>query len=417
MTCIVVVGCQWGDEGKGKIVDFLSEKADLVARYQGGNNAGHTVVVDNQVYKFHLLPSGIIHYGKMNIIGNGTVIDPEVLMSEINALEEKGIKVNEARLAISGSAHVIQDKHIEDDKRTGSKIGTTARGIGPCYADKILRKGLRMNDFIKAGSATAGKLKPFVKDTYLLLNNALDEGKNVLIEGAQAIMLDIDHGTYPYVTSSNPIAGGACTGLGIGPTRIDKVIGIIKAYTTRVGAGPFVTELGTGDEIKSEKLDDGLSADDLEKANAGEEYYAGKVLRKRGHEYGTTTGRPRRTGWFDAVVANYARTINALSSICIMKLDVLSDLQNIKICVAYEHGEDTIRTFPTDLAVLENCKPVYETLDGWQEDITSVRNFDDLPENCRAYVRRIEELSGVKASIISVGPKRDQTIIQDKRFF
>jgi adenylosuccinate synthase len=374
----VIVGLQFGDEGKGKVVDFLAEKADIVARFAGGNNAGHTVVVGDKKYKFHLLPSGVIS-NKLNIIGNGTVIDPNVLLKEIDEMKEKGIKIDPSKLIISKAAHVILDKHIEEDKAKCGNIGTTGRGIGPCYKDKIIRTGMRMGEYVKDNE----KLRPFVQDTYLVLDKAIKQGKNILIEGAQGAMLDIDHGTYPFVTSSNPTAGGACTGLGIGPKKIDNVIGILKAYTTRVGNGPFVTELD----------------DDV-----------GKHLAEVGGEVGTTTGRPRRCGWFDAVIGRYSVIINSTTEIVLTKLDVLSGLNKLKICNSYKIDGESVENYPTDLCLLENVNAEYIEIPGWQEDITECRKFDDLPKNAKAYVKKIEELIGCDISYISVGPKRDQII-------
>ena len=374
----VIVGLQFGEEGKGKVVDFLAEKADIVARFAGGNNAGHTVVVGDKKYKFHLLPSGVIS-NKLNIIGNGTVIDPNVLLKEIDEMKEKGIKIDPSKLIISKAAHVILDKHIEEDKAKCGNIGTTGRGIGPCYKDKIIRTGMRMGEYVKDNE----KLRPFVQDTYLVLDKAIKQGKNILIEGAQGAMLDIDHGTYPFVTSSNPTAGGACTGLGIGPKKIDNVIGILKAYTTRVGNGPFVTELD----------------DDV-----------GKHLAEVGGEVGTTTGRPRRCGWFDAVIGRYSVIINSTTEIVLTKLDVLSGLNKLKICNSYKIDGEIVENYPTDLCLLENVNAEYIEIPGWQEDITECRKFDDLPKNAKAYVKKIEELIGCDISYISVGPKRDQII-------
>ncbi len=373
----VVVGMQYGDEGKGACVDFLAKKADIIARFAGGNNAGHTVIVGDKKYKFHLLPSGVIS-DKLNIIGNGTVIDPNVLLKEIDEMEEKGLRIDPSRLIISSSAHVIQEKHIEEDKAKCGNIGTTGRGIGPCYRDKIIRNGLRMGEYVKNNE----KLKPFVKDTCFVLDRAIKDGKNILIEGAQGTLLDIDHGTYPFVTSSNPTAGGACTGLGIGPTKIDKVVGILKAYTTRVGNGPFTTELFDKD---------------------------GEYLAEKGHEFGTTTGRPRRCGWFDSVIGRYSVIVNGIIEIALTKLDVLTGMKSIKICDSYELNGEVVKDFP--LNNLEDAKPVYFEMPGWDEDITECKSVDDLPLNCKNYVKKIEELIGAKISIISVGPRRDQTII------
>ncbi len=417
MTSVLIVGGQFGDEGKGKVVDFLTEQADLIARFNGGNNAGHTVVVGDTVYKFHLIPSGIIHGDKLNIIGNGTVIDPEVLVSEINGIEKHGVTVTDKNLIISCNAHVIQQDQIEEDKKKGGKIGTTGRGIGPCYSAKVSRHGMRISKFVETDNEFAKRLKPLVKQTSFIINKAYDEGKKVLLEGAQGSLLDIDHGTYPFVTSSNPTAGGACTGAGISPKKVNRIIGIMKAYITRVGEGPLVTELGTYDQTKGENKDEAMTDEDLTKANAGDEYHIGKVLRKQGAEYGTTTGRPRRCGWFDAVAAKYSIMINGMDSMAITKLDVLSNLKKIKICVAYEYEGKQITEFPTDVDVLSKCKSVYEELEGWDDDLTGVKSFNDLPENAQKYVRKMEELSGIKASIVSVGPKRSQTLILKDEFF
>lgn len=425
---IVIVGGQWGDEGKGKIVDFLTEKADLTARYNGGNNAGHTVVVDEDVFKFHLIPSGIIHQEKLNIIGNGMVIDPKVLVGEIEALENRGYNISEKNLAISQNAHVIREKHIEEDKATGGRIGTTSRGIGPCYKDKITRTGLRIIEYSKEESRYAKKLKPLVKDTSLIVNQYLENKKNILLEGAQGTLLDIDHGSYPYVTSSNVIAGGACTGLGIGPTKINTVIAIMKAYVTRVGAGPFVTELGTEQETNKEdginELKETLGGEGLNhlkrkinnKANEEDEYNQGRLMRFNGLEYGTTTGRPRRCGWFDALIGRYSVRVNGLDAVVLTKLDVLSGFKKIKICTAYEFKGKRLVEFTNNVKMLEQCKPVYETVDGWCEDITKVKDFKELPKNAQEYVGRIEELIKVPACIVSVGPERSQTMVLRKEF-
>ncbi|MBW2984367.1 adenylosuccinate synthetase [Candidatus Woesearchaeota archaeon] len=415
---IIIVGGAFGDEGKGKIVDFLAEKADVVARATGGNNAGHTVVIGDETYKFHLIPSGIVHKDKLNICGNGMVIDPAVFVGELKKLEEKGYKITDKQLVVSSSAHVILPEHIEEDKRTGGKIGTTARGIGPCYRDKIVRTGLRMSEFVKRQSKEAEIIRPLVKDTYPIINEAISAGKNVLVEGAQGTMLDIDHGTYPYVTSSNPTAGGACTGLGIGPTKIDKVIAILKAYTTRVGGGPFPTELGTAEQTKAEGTWDKIKpyfedarTEALERANDNDKYHQGKYMRLQGREYGTTTGRPRRTGWFDGVVAKYAVMINGLSSAVLTKLDVLTGLEKLKLCTHYELDGKKIENFPTDLDVLSKCRPVYEELDGWSDDLSKAAKFDSLPAAAKTYVKRLQKLIGIPLSIVSVGPERTQTIV------
>ena len=420
---IIVVGGQWGDEGKGKIVDFLAEKADVVIRYAGGNNAGHTVVVGDKKFKFHLIPSGIVHQ-KLNIIGNGTVVDPEVLVSEIESLEKMGFKIDD-KLVVSSSAHTILPKHREEDNPKKSlqakKIGTTGRGIGPCYRDKIARTGMRISEFVESDSEIARKIKPLVRDTCFIINEAIESGKRVLFEGAQGTLLDIDHGTYPFVTSSNPTAGGALTGTGVGPTKIDSVIGVFKAYTTRVGAGPFPTELGSEEQTNAEGRWDDVEAkyrealeEALKKANEGDEYYQGKYMRLKGMEYGTTTGRPRRTGWFDGVAARYSVMINGMSAIAIMKLDVLGGLKRIKICKAYEVDGEVTENFILNTKKLWEVKPVYEEVPGWEEDIGDARSFDELPENARNYLKKIEETARAKIAIVSVGPRRDQTIVLDE---
>jgi len=415
---IIILGSQWGDEGKGKFVDYLAEKSDMVVRFAGGNNAGHTVVVGEEVYKLHLIPSGIVHQDKINIIGNGTVIDPEVLLKEIEGVESRDISVTNNNLLISQFAHVITPEQIEEDKAKGGKIGTTGRGIGPCYRDKISRTGKRIIDFVKEDSSTAKRLSPLVADTPLIVNNAIAEGKKILFEGAQGTLLDIDHGTYPFVTSSNCTAGGACTGAGVGPTKIDKVHAILKAYVTRVGRGPFPTELGTDEDTINEDADAKLTEEDIQKANDGDEYTAGYVLRKQGFEYGTTTGRARRTGWLDTVIARYAVKINGLDSFILTKLDVLQNIKKIKICTHYEIDGKKVEDFPADLESLEKCKPVYEEVDGFDEDITGVTKYDDLPDTVKAYLKRIEELVGCPISIVSVGPKRSQTmILRPEEFF
>ncbi|MBO8183068.1 MAG: adenylosuccinate synthetase [Archaeoglobus sp.] len=422
---IIVVGGQWGDEGKGKIVDFLAEKADVVVRYAGGNNAGHTVVVGEKKFKFHLIPSGIVHQ-KLNVIANGTVVDPEVLVSEIDNLERMGFKIDESKLVISSNAHTILPKHKEEDNPQKSeqakKIGTTGRGIGPCYRDKIARTGMRISEFVKADSEIATRLRPLVKDTCFIINKAIDEGKRVLFEGAQGTLLDIDHGTYPFVTSSNPTAGGALTGSGVGPTKIDSVIGIFKAYTTRVGAGPFPTELGSEEQTNAEGRWEDIAAnyekaleEALGKANEGDEYYQGKYMRLKGVEYGTTTGRPRRTGWFDGVAARYSVMINGMSAMAIMKLDVLGGLRKIKICTAYEVDGEVTENFVLNTEKLWKVKPIYEEMPGWEEDISGAKSYEDLPEEAQNYLKRIEEIANAKIAIVSVGPRRDQTIILDEK--
>ncbi|AHM57479.1 adenylosuccinate synthetase PurA [Peptoclostridium acidaminophilum DSM 3953] len=421
MSSLVVVGSQWGDEGKGKIIDFLAEKADVVVRYSGGNNAGHTVVVGEEEYKLHLIPSGILYGDTPCIISAGVVVDPEVLLSEIKYLNERGISTD--NLMIDERAHVIFPYHksldILSEQRRGSEdIGTTRRGIGPCYRDKTDRMGIRVcdmltdsfkeklegnvafqNKLIRAVYDSDGfafqemyekyigyaeQIKKYVTDTSIIVFEAIKSGKKVLFEGAQGTLLDLDYGTYPYVTSSNPVAGGVCTGTGIGPTMINDVVGVVKAYTTRVGKGPFPTELFDED---------------------------GERMRTVGHEFGTTTGRSRRCGWFDAVILRYAVRINGLTSMALTKLDVMSGFEKIKICVGYKKGDIVLTEFPASIEELSKCEPVFEELDGWNEDITSVRSFDELPENAKKYVSRLEELCGVKASIVAVGPKRDQTMV------
>jgi adenylosuccinate synthase len=422
MANIVVVGAQWGDEGKGKLVDLLTERADLVVRFQGGNNAGHTLVVAGEKTVLHLIPSGVLHTGKICVIGNGVVVDPEVLLGEIDQLRERGFLSDPGQLRISDRAHVIMpwDKAIDglrEDRAGGSKIGTTRRGIGPTYEHKVRRTGIRMADLVdpdtfrqlveeelpdanaqiealggkalkkadilKLYSACALRLAPFVTDTTRLLHDAANRRERILFEGAQGTLLDVDHGTYPYVTSSNAVAGGACTGAGIGPTFIDAVLGISKAYTTRVGAGPFPTEL----------------TDDF-----------GQQLRKAGGEFGATTGRPRRCGWLDMVVLRHAVRVNGLTSIALTKLDVLSGLGRIKVCTAYRLGDQILDTVPAARGALDRVEPLYEDLPGWSEDLTGARKWSDLPVEARAYVNRVEQLAGVPVSLVSVGPGRSQTI-------
>ena len=423
MPAIVVVGAQWGDEGKGKATDQLGSRVDYVVKFNGGNNAGHTVVVGGEKYALHLLPSGILTPGVVPVIGNGVVVDLEVLFQEIDALVERGVDVS--RLKVSASAHVIAPYHRTIDKVTERflgkrRIGTTGRGIGPAYADKISRVGIRIQDLfdekilrqkvegaldqknhllvkvynrraitveetVEALLAHAERLRPMVVDCSLLLNEALDEGRTVLFEAGQATMLDIDHGTYPFVTSSNATAGGAVTGSGIGPTRIDRVVGVIKAYTTRVGEGPFPTELH----------------DDM-----------GEHLRQTGGEFGVTTGRPRRCGWYDAVVARYASRVNGLTDLVLTKLDVLTGLERIPVCVAYEVDGRRFDEMPANQSDFHHATPVYEELPGWSEDITGVRRFEDLPENARRYVEHLESVSGTRISAIGVGPDREATIVR-----
>ena len=422
MTSVVVVGTQWGDEGKGKITDFLSANAEVIARYQGGDNAGHTIVIDGKKFKLHLIPSGIFFPEKISVIGNGVVINPKSLVKELAYLHEEGVTTDSLR--ISDRAHVILPYHIELDRlqeesKGDNKIGTTIKGIGPAYMDKAARVGIRIADlldrdvfaerlrinleeknrqFTKLYEAEAlsfddifeeyyeygQQIKQYVTDTSVILNDALDNGKRVLFEGAQGVMLDIDQGTYPFVTSSNPVAGGVTIGSGVGPSKIDKVVGVCKAYTSRVGDGPFPTEL----------LDE-----------------VGDRIREVGHEYGTTTGRPRRVGWFDSVVMRHSRRVSGITNLSLNSIDVLSGLDTVKICVAYDLDGERIDHYPASLEQLKRCKPIYEELPGWSEDITGVRHLDELPENARNYVRRVGELVGVRISTFSVGPDRDQTNI------
>lgn len=430
MSTLVVVGSQWGDEGKGKITDLLSKEADIIVRYQGGSNAGHTVVKGDEQYIFHLIPSGILHSGVKCFIGNGVVIDPQSLLQEIEDLKKKNIEVD-GNLFIDFKAHVVFPYHkildeIKENKRGKDKIGTTKRGIGPAYVDKIARIGIRMIDMMDGKSLSkkieinlnekndifeklyglkisnqekkdilkkyieyGQLLKKYMIDVSLHLNQAINEDKKILFEGAQGTLLDIDHGTFPYVTSSNPIAGGACTGTGVGPTKINKVMGITKAYTTRVGRGPFPTEL-TGE--------------------------LGEHIRQKGGEFGATTGRPRRCGWFDAVLVNYAVRINGMDCMVLTKIDVLSDFDKIKICTSYKYNGDTIKEFPINIETLQNCIPIYEEMEGWKGDVSQITKYENLPKQLKAYISRIEELVKTKVVIISVGPKRSQTIIREKVF-
>lgn len=420
MSSVVVVGTQWGDEGKGKITDFLSENAEVIARYQGGDNAGHTIVIEGTKYKLHLIPSGIFYPEKVSVIGNGVVVNPKSLVKELAYLHDAGITTDNLR--ISDRAHVILPYHIkldqlQEDAKGDNKIGTTIKGIGPAYMDKAARVGIRIADLLdkeifaerlkinleqKNREFTkmyevdpiefqdifeeyydyGQQIKKYVTDTSVILNDALDAGKRVLFEGAQGVMLDIDQGTYPYVTSSNPVAGGVTIGSGVGPSKITKVVGVCKAYTSRVGDGPFPTELN--DEI-------------------------GHQIREVGHEYGTTTGRPRRVGWFDSVVMRHSRRVSGLTNLSLNSIDVLTGLDEVKICVAYDLDGERIDYYPASLETLQRCTPIYETLPGWSEDITGVRHLDDLPETAKNYVRRVSELVGVKISTFSVGPGRDQT--------
>lgn len=422
MSSIVIVGTQWGDEGKGKIVDHLSERSDFIVRSQGGSNAGHTIVVDNVSYKLRLLPSGILYKDKICVIGNGVVINPKVFLEEIKDMADKGIDI--ANLRISSRAHILFPYHILLDEYQermlgGNKIGTTNNGIGPCYMDKVSRMGIRAidlindeifqkklksnvetknvliervyneaplnyNDILNEYREYALKLKPYIVDTAYLINKALDSGKKVLFEGAQATMLDIDHGTYPFVTSSNPTAAGACTGSGVGPLKIDNVIGVVKAYSTRVGAGPFPTELDN--EI-------------------------GEYIRERAREYGTVTGRSRRCGWLDLSVVKYAGYINSLKYLAITRLDILDTLDTIKLCVGYKHNGVLIEEYPSSLEMLKEVTPIYEEFKGWNTNISEIREYDALPENARIYLKRIEEVTNVSIGIVSVGAAREATII------
>jgi adenylosuccinate synthase len=423
MPAIVLIGAQWGDEGKGKVTDLLGERVEYVVRYQGGNNAGHTVILpDGRRFALHLMPSGVLTPGCTPVIGNGVVIDPKVLLGEIDSLTERGFSCE--RLMISADAHLIMPHHRAMDRVVerylgSARIGTTGRGIGPAYGDKVARVGIRVQDLldpgilrqklelvlreknqilvkvynrkgIDVGAVTeeylsyAQRLRPYIADTRLELARALVRGATVLLEGAQATLLDVDHGTYPFVTSSNPTAGGACVGSGIPPTRITGVIGVIKAYTTRVGSGPFPTELG--DAI-------------------------GEHLRKVGMEYGTTTGRERRCGWFDAVVARHAVRVNGITDLVVTKLDVLSGLEKVPICVAYEVDGERVDEMPMTQTAFHHARPVYEELDGWWEDITKCRTVQEMPDNARRYVERIEELAGARVSVVGVGPGRDENVL------
>jgi len=423
MANVVVVGAQWGDEGKGKVVDIYTEYADDIVRYQGGNNAGHTLVVGDEKVVLHLIPSGVLHAGKRCIIGNGVVLDPEVFIKEITKLKDSGRLQDDACLLLSESLHIIMPYHKRVDiareaKSGDKKIGTTGRGIGPCYEDKIGRRGIRLMDLLNE-EVFARKLKEFlveknfllekflgeapcdfdaifaeykgyadilrtyVADTALVLSKDLKAGKKILFEGAQGTLLDVDHGTYPYVTSSSTCAGGASTGSGVSPRDINEIIGISKAYVTRVGSGPFPTEL--------------LDA-------------TGEDLRRVGGEFGATTGRPRRCGWFDTMVIRYAVRVNGLTGIALTKLDVLSEFDTIKVCTGYTYNGQTVESLPAALEVFEMCQPVYEELPGWKSDITGAKSFDELPELARSYVRRLEELAGCPIVMVSVGPRRDQTI-------
>jgi adenylosuccinate synthase len=423
MPAIVIIGAQWGDEGKGKATDLLGDRTDYVVKFNGGNNAGHTVVVGKEKYALHLLPSGILTPGVIPVIGNGVVVDIEVLFDELTALSARGVDVS--KLMVSANAHVITQYHRTLDKVTERflgkrQIGTTGRGIGPTYADKINRVGIRMQDIfdekilrqkveasldqknhllVKVFNrraigvdeiaddllSYADRLRPMVTDTALELNRALDAGKNVVFEGGQATMLDVDHGTYPFVTSSNATSGGAATGSGVAPNRIDRVIGIVKAYTTRVGAGPFPTEL----------FDE-----------------SGEFLRSAGWEFGTTTGRPRRTGWYDAPIARYTARINGVTDFVLTKLDVLTGLERIPVCVGYDVDGVRYDEVPVSQSDFHHAKPIYEDFPGWTEDLSKARSFDDLPKNAQDYVLAIESMSGSRISVIGIGPGRDEVIVR-----
>lgn len=423
MPNTVVVGAQWGDEGKGRIVDLLAEKVDAVARYQGGNNAGHTIVIGGETVVLHHIPSGILREGKLSVIGNGVVIDPKVLLGEIDKLRSAGYSVDEENLKISDRAHVIMPYHKEidigrEEKMGSHRIGTTGRGIGPVYEDKAARRGIKLSDLLHPeGFSTrlesvleernlyitrvlernpldfkrvyeeyrlyGDELRGFITDTSKLLNDLIADGKNILFEGAQGALLDVDFGTYPYVTSSSAVSGGACTGTGVSPTKIDLILGVAKAYTTRVGEGPFPSEI-SGD--------------------------LGVKLRELGGEFGSTTGRPRRCGWFDAVALRYSARINGISQFAITKLDVLSGFDTIKICVGYRHEGELITEFPSSAQVLQDCKPVYEEIEGWKENISGSKSISDLPPQTRAFLDKVEETTGVPVWIVSLGASREKAV-------
>ena len=427
MAAFIVLGAQWGDEGKGKMTDYLAEDADLVVRFQGGNNAGHTVVVGEDEYKLHLIPSGILYKDKLNVIGNGVVIDPEALFSEIEYLENLGVSVTPERLLVSDRAQVIMPYHkildgLKEKARGKNDIGTTGKGIGPCYTDKAERSGIRICDLLNKEALKhrleenihmknevivnifnekpidfdevynkyiefGERIRPFVKDISVEIYNSIKKDKNVLFEGAQGMLLDIDYGSYPYVTSSNTIAGGVCTGAGIGPTMITNAVGIGKAYTTRVGKGPFPTELN--DEM-------------------------GEHIRNVGREYGVTTGRARRCGWLDLVILKSTARICGLTSLAITKMDTLAGINKIKVCVGYELDGNRIDYFPASLDDVARCNPIYEEFDGWDEGIANARTYDELPDNAKKYLDNIEKFTDTKISIVSVGPRRDQTIRVDE---
>ncbi|GAB6168772.1 adenylosuccinate synthase [Clostridium carnis] len=423
MSAFIVLGAQWGDEGKGKMTDYLAEEAQVVVRFQGGNNAGHTVEVGDKQYKLHLIPSGVLYDDKLNVIGNGVVVDPKALFTEIDYLEGEGVKVTPEKLIVSDRAQVIMPYHkvldiLKEKARGKNDIGTTCKGIGPCYTDKFERCGIRICDLmhkevfeaklkeniemknayitkVLGGEALnydeilaeylgfAERLRPFVQDTSVRVYDEIKKDKTVLFEGAQGMLLDIDYGTYPYVTSSNTTAGGVSNGVGIGPTMITNAVGIAKAYTTRVGKGPFPTELNDA---------------------------TGDWIREKGHEYGVTTGRSRRCGWLDAVILKTTVRVSGLTSLCVTKIDTLAGLETLKVCVGYKFEDKVIDYFPASLEDLAKCEPVYEEFEGWGEEVANARSYEELPENAKKYLKRIEELTETKISIIGVGPRRDQTI-------
>jgi adenylosuccinate synthase len=426
---IVIAGGQWGDEGKGKVIDLLAGRADMVIRSQGGNNAGHTVVTEDGEFKFQLIPSGILHKGCVCVIGNGVVVDPRVLIKEIQQLRERGI--DPTSLVVSDRAHMVMSYHpvfdqLEEQARGDDRLGTTWRGIGPAYSDKVRRIGFRIGDLQKEGFMRkkiefvvgqiknpiltdlyqeepidcdalideylgyARELDPFIKDTFPVISEALDAGRNVLLEGAQATMLDLDFGTYPYVTSSNTTTGGACAGSGVPPTKVDTAICVLKAYTTRVGYGPFPTEL----------LD-----------------HVGDAIREKGHEFGTVTGRPRRVGWFDACVARYSVKVNGAGSIALMKLDVLDEAEQLRICTGYSFRGSVQRHPMANISHLKHCEPMYDDMPGWEAEIGSARRWEDLPANCRAYVERLEEECGAPIDLLGVGPRRDQFVVRREQAY
>ncbi|KIX14991.1 adenylosuccinate synthase [Dethiosulfatarculus sandiegensis] len=430
MACVVIVGSQWGDEGKGKIVDLLTEQARGIVRFQGGNNAGHTLVVDGEKFILHLIPSGILHENKTCYIGNGVVVDPAVLLEELDNLAKRGIQVGPDKLRLSERAHLIMPYHMALDMareaaKGGQAIGTTGRGIGPCYEDKAARSGIRVIDLtdpdtlkakieaalveknfllekhygqepIDAQTVTdqylamAERLKPYITDVALELDQLWQKGESLLFEGAQGVHLDIDHGTYPFVTSSNPSPGAVSTGAGVGSNKLTGVLGVVKAYTTRVGGGPFPTELEDED---------------------------GRYMQKVGAEFGATTGRPRRTGWLDSVVVSQAVRLCGMTGLCLTKLDVLTGLKTIKICVGYQAPDGSVlKSMPASLDLLGECKPIYEEMEGWEEDITNVRKYEDLPQACRNYLEKVSQTCGAPLSVVSVGPARDATIILDDPF-